>query len=654
MDAHPIPIETLLAHREWVRGVARAVVGDSNAAADVEQDAWLAALSSPPRNESAVRGWFRVVLRNRARRVGRTESQRERRETIAARPESTPSAAELAEVADTHRRVVQAVVELDEPYRGTILLRYFEGLAVEDVAARTSVPLDTARSRISHGLAKLRERLAREFGTDERPWALALAPLIAAPRASPEVPGAVVVGGTLMGMKTVAGVVVVATLAAFGWNAARPVAPRNSTEVAAVADVDAASARVAPAPRARSTAADDRDDSPRAAATSSAPKPPERTVAERLKDLVDPIDFSGDTPLVAIARIAEATKVPIVVTAEAALEMSKIGRLERVAEFESISGEWLLGQMTKRFIPKFVVEADRVVIVPSDGKWDATKPVVVPPPPPPPALPITVLGRVVDAQGVIVVGAEVVRVGADRLRSVTDVAGRYELKLRRPFGQIQARMSGRASSPRVAVDGQPGAQQTIDLVLGESGGTVRVRVVAEEPLTQTVGVDLVEPMTGDAKDRSKRFEWTDHGVAVFEGVPVGEAGVSAYCSGSCRGFEADATTAKVTAGGVADVEIRLKRKVPLAKRVEAARVTAKFRGTKLGDVLSALFESSNVDRCVPHDFEALTAERTVTLDFDATPLADALRDVCRQVGGGLQWKLSEEHDWIEFSLDGKK
>src|SRR5262245_18615730 len=144
MDAAPrpiatVPIETLLAHREWVRAVALAVVRDAHAADDVEQETWLAALTSPPRPAGSPRGWLGAVVRSRARRAGRTDARRDRRETLAARGEATTSAAELAEIADTHRRVVQAVVELDEPWRQTVLLRWFEGLAVEDVAARTGV-----------------------------------------------------------------------------------------------------------------------------------------------------------------------------------------------------------------------------------------------------------------------------------------------------------------------------------------------------------------------------------------------------------------------------------------------------------------------------------------------------------------------------------
>ena len=74
------------------------------------------------------------------------------------------SAAELAERADTLRCVVQAVVELDEPYRETILLRYFEGLAIDAVAARMNAPLETTRARIRRGLGC---RRVYAFSTDD-------------------------------------------------------------------------------------------------------------------------------------------------------------------------------------------------------------------------------------------------------------------------------------------------------------------------------------------------------------------------------------------------------------------------------------------------------------------------------------------------------
>jgi hypothetical protein len=46
--ATPVPLESLLANRAWVRQVARALVVDESRAEDLEQEAWLEALKRPP------------------------------------------------------------------------------------------------------------------------------------------------------------------------------------------------------------------------------------------------------------------------------------------------------------------------------------------------------------------------------------------------------------------------------------------------------------------------------------------------------------------------------------------------------------------------------------------------------------------------------
>src|SRR5205814_1422644 len=71
--------------------------------------------------------------------------------------------------------------------------------------------LETTRSRLKRGVAKLRERLSRELGTDERPWALALAPLIGNPKATAAGFGAAA-GGAAMATTTTKAAVAAAIL----------------------------------------------------------------------------------------------------------------------------------------------------------------------------------------------------------------------------------------------------------------------------------------------------------------------------------------------------------------------------------------------------------------------------------------------------------
>lgn len=173
----PVGIETLLAQRTWVRALARRLVLDDAAADDLEQQAWVDALRAPPRREEGIRGWFATVLRRRARDAWRERERRGRRESAAARPEAARSTAEVVADAEAHRRVVEAVLALEEPYREVVLLRFFEDLPPREVAARIGVPAETVRTRTRRALGRLREALDRGSGGDRAAWIAALVPL---------------------------------------------------------------------------------------------------------------------------------------------------------------------------------------------------------------------------------------------------------------------------------------------------------------------------------------------------------------------------------------------------------------------------------------------------------------------------------------------
>lgn len=171
--------ESLLAHRQWVRELARRLCADQATADDLEQQTWLAALQSPPRHGGAPKAWLGTVLRSWLHKMRRGEGRRSRRERDSARSERTPSTAEIVAEAEAHRRVVDAVFTLDEPLRTTMLLRFFEDLPIAEVATRTAVPLETAKSRVKRALELLRAQLDRNPG-GRRAWVLALAPLVQA------------------------------------------------------------------------------------------------------------------------------------------------------------------------------------------------------------------------------------------------------------------------------------------------------------------------------------------------------------------------------------------------------------------------------------------------------------------------------------------
>ena len=78
---------------------------------------------------------------------------------------------------ETRRHVIEAVLGLEEPYRATILLLYYENLPPRRVAERLSVPLPTVKARRQRGLEKLRTRLDARYGGERRDSCLALVPL---------------------------------------------------------------------------------------------------------------------------------------------------------------------------------------------------------------------------------------------------------------------------------------------------------------------------------------------------------------------------------------------------------------------------------------------------------------------------------------------
>ena len=196
-------IESLLEHSTWIRGLAAQLASDPGTADDLVQKTWLAALQRPPssaRDANSLRRWLAAVLRNFAHQERRGASRREAHEARAADPSRGPSTLDVVERASVQREVVQAVLALDEPYRTTILLRFYDGLPPRAIAKQMGVPVDTVRTRVARGVARLRQILDEGRGGDRTAWLAALAPfLLPPPSFLPTSPAAL--GATLVNAK---------------------------------------------------------------------------------------------------------------------------------------------------------------------------------------------------------------------------------------------------------------------------------------------------------------------------------------------------------------------------------------------------------------------------------------------------------------------
>ena len=162
--------EELLAQMDWVRALARRLVADSELAADLEQSAWVAALERPPRmdgGEAGLRGWLAAVMRNAARQLRRGEERRRAREAERARPDrGEEDVADVVARGALQKRVTDAVMQLEEPYRSAVLHRYLDGHDAPRIAELQGITPAAARKRLSRGLEILRARLERSCGGD--------------------------------------------------------------------------------------------------------------------------------------------------------------------------------------------------------------------------------------------------------------------------------------------------------------------------------------------------------------------------------------------------------------------------------------------------------------------------------------------------------
>ena len=161
----PLELERL---RALARTLARA---DAD---DLIQDAAAAAMAHPPATDRPIGPWLATVLRNRWRMDRRGAARRVAREDTTALPEAATPADVLLDRARTVERLAAALVELEDPFRETIMRRFFDDQRAADIARATGVPAGTVRWRIKVGLERLRAALDR---TEPRAqWQRAIAP----------------------------------------------------------------------------------------------------------------------------------------------------------------------------------------------------------------------------------------------------------------------------------------------------------------------------------------------------------------------------------------------------------------------------------------------------------------------------------------------
>lgn len=240
-------LDQALAHAQFLRAVARGVLGGDAEVEDVLQETFLVAWKEGPRKPGSLKSWLAGVARRLALMRRRTQGRQAARERVAARPEGIPSVEEVALREEARRKLVDALLALQDPYRTTLLWRYYAGRSVAEIAALQDVPVNTVRTRIQRGLAQLRAELDVAYRQDRRAWQAALVPLASGGWiVTGSGAAAAAVGGVLMQKGAVAALAALVLVGAgvVAWEA-KP--PESRTAEMRVSGEDAAPARLASA-----------------------------------------------------------------------------------------------------------------------------------------------------------------------------------------------------------------------------------------------------------------------------------------------------------------------------------------------------------------------------------------------------------------------
>lgn len=143
-------------HQRAALATCLAVLRDRQLAEDAVQDAFVAAYRSlrSLRDPATVGGWLLNIARNRAMRLARNRSRRLRVTAQMPPPETSVPANDAMD-----DELLAALGALPDHERSVVVLRYFDGHAVADIAAITGRPVGTVTKQLQRAHERLRAAL---------------------------------------------------------------------------------------------------------------------------------------------------------------------------------------------------------------------------------------------------------------------------------------------------------------------------------------------------------------------------------------------------------------------------------------------------------------------------------------------------------------
>jgi RNA polymerase sigma-70 factor (ECF subfamily) len=110
--------------------------------------------------------WLYTIATNLARDYFKSAAVRRRgytgdeEQALRVLPDRAPGPEESALAAEQGGEVQVAFTELAEEYRVVVLLRFYQGFSLQEIADTLKIPLGTVKSRLSVGVHRLRSLLA--------------------------------------------------------------------------------------------------------------------------------------------------------------------------------------------------------------------------------------------------------------------------------------------------------------------------------------------------------------------------------------------------------------------------------------------------------------------------------------------------------------
>lgn len=142
-----------------VRAAALAVLGDFHAAEDATQETFVVAYQKLDAlmRPAAFGAWVLRIARRQALRAAR-----KRRATETLDPDVAVNAAHNGRLDEESEGLLAAVAALPKHERRVVMLHYFDGHSVADIAAMCGRPVGTVTKQLSRARERLRCRLGKE------------------------------------------------------------------------------------------------------------------------------------------------------------------------------------------------------------------------------------------------------------------------------------------------------------------------------------------------------------------------------------------------------------------------------------------------------------------------------------------------------------